>query len=251
MGKGLSVDTESLTTLAQGGISFLTINNGGEPVAAGHVFKLYEKAEDEWLAAANQVAATNIELGGVTTLVKTWRQKGLLGRRSRDLAFNGVPLTQSDGQKVLIVPTLAMEIPEKAIDDRADFLLLTRTGGRKLEQQELVARGIEAVEGLSRLPMNGADDLDWLSMPNDFRQPDSKESVFAVRATMEDNKLAFLHYFIAESDLRDDWSLASFDGDEQLWHGSPVLAESDGKVVGVLLVARRNTRIVPFSPAFE
>lgn len=31
LGKGLSVDTESLATLAQGGVSFLTINNGGDP----------------------------------------------------------------------------------------------------------------------------------------------------------------------------------------------------------------------------
>ena len=246
LGKGLSVDTESLTTLAQGGISFLTIDNSGKSVSSGHVFRLYEKAADEWIAEANQVAATNIELGGVTTLIKTWRQKGLLGKRTKELTFNGVPCSDQNGKKFLIVPDVAMAIPAKAIDGSAEFMLLTRSSAKRLDQDEVRVRSIEDVPGLGILPFEKAPNLDWLEFPDDFRKPESTEDVFAVRATIENERLTYLHYFVDKNYLRDDWTLSAFDGDEQLWHGSPVLSAADGKVIGVLLVQRREARVVPF-----
>ena len=246
LGKGLSVDTESLTTLAQGGISFLTIDNSGKSVSSGHVFRLYEKAADEWFSEANQVAATNIELGGVTTIVKSWRQKGLLGKRSKELTFNGVPCADQNDKKFLIVPDEAMAIPAKAIDSKAEFILLTRSSAKRLEPDEVGVRSIEDVAGLGILPFENAPNLDWLEFPADFREPETTEDVFAVRATIENQRLTYLHYFIDKNYLRDDWTLSAFDGDEQLWHGSPVLSAADGKVIGILLVERREARVVPF-----
>lgn len=249
LGKGLSVDTESLKTLAQGGLSFLTINNSGQPVGPGHVFKLYKQVEDEWLTAANQVAATNIELGGVTTIVKTWRQKALLGRRSRDLAFNGIPCSDRHGDKFLLVPSGAMQLPDKAVDGNVEFLLLTRTSGRKLTDTETKLQPLPQIPDLGMLPFSDAPDLDWLKLPGDFREPEMPEDVFAVRASMDDGQLAFLHYYIDKSFIRDDWTVPTFDGDGQLWNGSPLLSAADGKVVGILLVAQRNTRMIPFNSA--
>ena len=52
---GLNVHTESLASIAQGGVSFLTIDNSGQPVASGHVFRLYSEPDEEWLTAADAV----------------------------------------------------------------------------------------------------------------------------------------------------------------------------------------------------
>lgn len=247
LGKGLSVDTESLATLAQGGISFLTINNGGDPISPGHIFKLFDKAEDEWLLAANQVAATNIELGGVTTLVKSWRQKGLLGKRRRDLAFNGVPVV-SQNKHCLIVPAEAISRPAKAVDDQVEFLMLTKKAGQDISALAVGAQALANQVELSKVSFSQAPELDWRNQDTDFRQPEYPEDVFAVRATIEDGKLVYLHYFIDKTSLHDDWTLPTFDGDEQLWHGSPVMSAKDGKVLGVLFVQRRATRVIQYSP---
>lgn len=217
------------------------------PVSPGHVFRLFEKAEDEWLLAANQVAATNIELGGVTTLVKSWRQKGLLGKRRRDLTFNGVPCV-SHGKYSLIVPSEAIARPAKAVDDEVDYLMLTRTAGENISEIAADAQSLKTQSELSRFSFPQAPELDWRAQDSDFRAPSYPEDVFAVRGTIENGKLVYLHYFIEKNSLRDDWTLPTFDGDEQLWHGSPVLSANDGKVLGVLLVERRATRVIQFSP---
>ena len=53
-GSGLTVDIESLETIARGGVSVLTMSTGGAPVKSGHVFPLSRKPEKAWLEAANR-----------------------------------------------------------------------------------------------------------------------------------------------------------------------------------------------------
>ncbi len=48
---GVDINTESLESIVAGGIAFATPEGDqmGRPVKAGHHFKLYEEADDEWL----------------------------------------------------------------------------------------------------------------------------------------------------------------------------------------------------------
>ncbi|MEM9413069.1 MAG: MlaD family protein, partial [Planctomycetota bacterium] len=49
---GLRFDSESIASIAQGGVSFVNIANETEPVQTGQVFRLNSAPEDEWLQAA-------------------------------------------------------------------------------------------------------------------------------------------------------------------------------------------------------
>ena len=86
--------------------------------------------------------------------------------------------------------------------------------------------------------------IDWLNEQTDFRQPGKTESCVAVRSIAIEGRLSFLHYPIEQSYLRDDWTLPNFDGDQELWHGSPVLSIEDGKVLGVLLIDDDRARVI-------
>ena len=68
-GGGLTLDMESLETIARGGVSLLTTENGGAPVKPGHVFTpLYQKPEASWYQDSNLVVATDVNLRGALQL---------------------------------------------------------------------------------------------------------------------------------------------------------------------------------------
>ncbi|HCT9928569.1 TPA: MCE family protein, partial [Pseudomonas aeruginosa] len=56
--KGLSLRTESMEALMEGGIAFATPNNAqmGEPAKPGQTFALFDSANDEWLEWAPRIA---------------------------------------------------------------------------------------------------------------------------------------------------------------------------------------------------
>ncbi|WP_034004161.1 hypothetical protein, partial [Pseudomonas aeruginosa] len=56
--KGLSLRTESMEALMEGGIAFATPNNAqmGEPAKPGQTFSLFDSANDEWLEWAPRIA---------------------------------------------------------------------------------------------------------------------------------------------------------------------------------------------------
>ena len=241
--EGLKFDSESLSSIAQGGISFLTIKNDGDHVSPGHVFKLYSRPEDEWLVAADSVSSTRIDLGGVVKLQKRWKQRSLIGQRIRTSLINGVPVQKQSGERVIFVPMSATEYPEKAIDGTRE-LVVNRTGGVQTiscEDAAIVATDFDHTLGV--FVWQDLDGIGWLS-PSDFRVPTETESVFAVRANMEDADVTYLHYPIEKAYLRADWSLPQFDGDPEVWDGAVVLSADDGKVVGVLNATDQQARVV-------
>jgi hypothetical protein len=59
-----------------------------------------------------------------------------------------------------------------------------------------------------------------------------------------------LRYFsisIEPDQIEPHWELRSFDGDRSVWHGSPVLSEVDGDLIGIMLVEENSSRIEPVS----
>ena len=244
---GLNVDTESLASIAQGGVSFLTIDNGGDPVQAGHVFRLYGSPEDDWASAADSVSSTNIELGGVIAMRKQWRQKGLLGKRTKSTGFNGIPLKFPNGERRIVVPWNVKQFSSKTIEGTALLIATLANEDVAIEQPQSVIKTFGDQTELAYLDWHSTNGVDWLDAKTDFRQFGEPESCVAVRSTNDDGKTHFLHYPIEQSYLRDDWTLPQFDGDPELWHGSPVLSVKDGKVLGVLLVEDEKARMVGLS----
>ena len=101
---GLSLDTDSLETIARGGISFLTVGDGGAKVTSGQVFPLFKQPEDEWLEQANKVRLATVDLKGAVTLVIKTKRFGLLGNREVTRLANAIPVKDDAGQTGLVVP---------------------------------------------------------------------------------------------------------------------------------------------------
>ncbi len=245
LSEGLKFDSESLASIAQGGVSFLTINNEGQNVSPGHVFKLFAKANDEWLVAADSVSTTTIELGGVVKLEKRWSQKSIIGRRNKTALINGIPYMDADGELFFLIPTSAMQIPEKAIEDSRAIAVFARDG---VHMQTLGETKMVPSVGNQRVSMaawRNVVRVDWLERA-DFRKPTQAENVLVVRANVTESDMMYLHYPIDASYIQEDWSLPQFDGDPEIWNGAAVLSAQDGKVIGMLLASGQTAEIITF-----
>jgi hypothetical protein len=245
IGGTLDLEMESLETLVQGGVSLLTVNSGGRPIKPGDDFVLYASPEKDWYAKANQVQTTNINVRGALPVEVVWKQKRLLGMGESEKRqdFVGAHL-RSGGNDFSLVPTDMLNPPEKAIENTWQLGITGALGTRVNLDQVFLSES--AVTRLKLPPAKG------FSYPkpfgeNDLRVPSKAEACVAVRANGE---LADLRYFplrIDAANLDEKWTVKNFDGDRTVWHGAPVLSETDGKLIGVLLVGERETRIETIS----
>ena len=239
LSSGLKLNAESLETIARGGVSLLTIAGGGETVQPGHIFTLHQKAEDDWYELAANVRSTSIRLFGTEPMESTWSQKSILGQSKRSATFNGLPIKTGAGTFV-VCPTDVVLPPKRAIEGSFNFVLQS---DRNTPLQS--AGATENQGALVRIPVGSTQTDQWILSDN-VRQHDTAEDCLAVRGTwQESGKLTFLHYPIDAGQLDGEWMVRGFNGDRKIWHGAPVLAASDGKVIGVLLVEKRETKIVP------
>ena len=253
LGDGIKLDMESLETIARGGVSMLTIESGGQTVKPGQVFSLYAKPEDGWYQAASLVSTTDVKLRGVLPLEARWQHRGLLGESTKQTTFNGIPFRREAGTSFLLVPSDILRLPKKGV---VGSLSITPFGfaGQPLSisdsQPPAVADEQENRQQVVQLPVPGNFSSNWLT-EQATRTPDAIEDCLAVRASGDKRNLTYLHYPIEKLDITvtaDGWELNSFDGDRDVWHGSPVLAASDGKLIGVLLIGRRQSIIATFNP---
>lgn len=243
LSSGLKLNAESLETIARGGVSLLTIAGGGEPVQPGHIFSLYPKAEDDWYEKAASVRSTSINLHGAIPLESNWKQKSILGVSSRSNTFTGLPIKTAT-ESYLLCPADVLMTPKRAIENSFQIVFLTD------KSTPLNITDLNAADDtpLAKLPLTGAEIKKWIGS-DQIRQLKQMEDCLAVRATPhESGELTFLHYPIEATQVSSDWEVRGFNGDRKIWHGAPVLSAADGMVIGVLLVGKRESRIVPFAP---
>ncbi len=235
-GQGLVLNTESLETIARGGVSLLTIRNGGKPVQSGHVFSLFGKPELEWFEAANNVRATNIELRGAIPLRMQWINSSRILGGQKARTISGVPIVNDDGETSIIVPGDVYAVPKKYKEGSLTI--------GPINSSELVV-AIEpdselAIQSLVEIKVPKEFCSNWLAAPKDFRAPENGESFIAVRGSMPGSaNSVFVHCPIDAGNVGDDGKLLTFTEDKDLWHGTPLLSNLDGKVIGVLSVAGR------------
>lgn len=252
LGDGIKLDMESLETIARGGVSMLTIENGGQPVKPGQVFSLYSKPEDGWYQAASLVSTTDVKLRGVLPLEARWQHRGLLGESIKQTTFNGIPIRGKSGASFLLVPGDMLRLPKKGI---AGSLSISPLGSDRQplpvsEPQNPADEQDPGPQRVAMLPVPGNFSANWLN-DQATRTPEEIEDCLAVRASGDPRRLTYLHYPIEKLGITvaaDGWELNSFDGDRDVWHGSPVLSASDGKLIGVLLIGRRKSNIAIFDP---
>lgn len=235
-GQGLMLNTESLETIARGGVSLLTISNGGSPVSSGHVLTLHARPEVEWFEAANNVRATSIELRGAIPLRLRWTSTARILGGEKERTISGIPIVEKDGSTSIFVPGDIYTAPKRLEEGslkigpvNSDELFVSIEPSEELTSQPIVKLAV---------PKSFCNN--WLAAPRDFRQPETAENCIAVRVSAPDSAdSALVHYSIDAAIVGEDWQLVNFSEDEDLWHGTPVLSNEDGKVIGMLSVTGR------------
>ena len=234
---GFNLDTESLETLARGGVSMITPGQG-RAVAPGDVFTLHAASQEDWLTKANSYETTRVALRGAVPIKATWKSRRLFGSKESKAQYNGVAISKKGEQQVL----LPADIVQTANDD--DSFKLT-VGGKQIstdalepaEEQELAFHKIKL-----------AGNFDAFRIPEDCASFDSPVDCLVVRRSEEQN--VSFHLSIGADSIKPAsekkhlWDVIDFNGDRNVWHGAPVVSSTDGKLLGILLIYPRKTQVL-------
>lgn len=243
-GSGIKVDIDSLETIVKGGVSMLTIEQGGKPVQPGQLFEVVSEPEDEWFEMAGKIAVTESEnLRAALKVISTWKQGGLIyGTVDKEASFVGTYLRVKD-QSWIVIPADVAKTPEKSIEGSFAIQIVGTS-----ETLPLVTTTDAESESMLRIKVNPK--ILGKSIPfgdDKIRIPNEPEKSMAVRVEGELAEPTFLHIPIDREQINDDWTLKNFDGDREVWHGAPVVSDADGKLIGFLNVQKRLAEIIPVS----
>ncbi|MEM7783032.1 MAG: MlaD family protein [Planctomycetota bacterium] len=238
---GMKLNTESIETLLRGGVSVLTPENGGDQIQPGQQFPLAGQAEEEWFESAKQVRATDVKMRGAVPMQTRWVYDGIFDR-SKDATFVATVI-RSGSENSLLIPTDTLVVPPKTVDnsfqigildDQASFINPSEsTPEGKLQTIQLESKILRSSQAFQR---------------RDFRKMSQPERCLAVRSATSENEgssLEFFHYPIQADEIDNENRLTHFNGDRSVWHGAPVLATSDGRLIGILMVSDQDARIEP------
>lgn len=242
-GSGLNVEIESLETIIKGGVSMLTVLPGGKPIQPGQIFELSANSEPEWFEQASEIVATETEnLRSALKLKAFWKQPGILyGTVNKQTLFVGTFINYK-GEGLIAVPTDMIVPPEKAI---ANKFFVSVVGVvetipiPELDQQQpmtLLQTDASLLEGAVPFQVG------------EIRVPQQPENCLAVRMEGELDEPTFLHIQISEDVIDLDWLVSGFVGDREVWHGAPILAEQDSRLIGFLEVKEGGAKIIPVWP---
>lgn len=239
-GSGLAVDIESLETVAKGGVAMLTVSNAGKPVRPGQLFSIVGSPENEWFGKANQVDMAKTDLlRAAVSLKTTWQEKGrFFGTADKSMTFVGTHV-KTDGNDFLYLPVDSIKKPEKAIGE--SFRVQLADGGTSIRVDDLTAGENQLI---GKIPLDsGLSPTERPFSAADFRLPETAENCMAVRREGTGDDGTFLHLSINANEIGEDWQVKGFNGDRNVWHGAPVIAESDGRLLGFLIVDKRSAKI--------
>lgn len=244
--QGLKLETESLDTLARGGVSML-VTGDGRPVAPGHAFPLAPGPDETWTAAANNFRATSADLRGAINLRASWVEPGLLGlgKRNRTEQFTGVGIGTKSAAKI-VYPSDVMKSMEVAIND--SFKITFADSDEPLAATPRAGAAIVTAD----LPVPSAVNLIAESEISKTKQP---THWIAVRKSFDSD--VFHHLPIEAADIKlvqnedstHHWIISNFTGDRAVWHGTPVLQTTSSDLIGILLIDDLGTTVEPIAPA--
>ena len=238
-GSGLRVDIESFETVATGGVAMLTIANGGQPVRPGQLFSIVGAPDPDWFEQAKQVdvAKTDLLRAAVTVQI-SWKQKGrFFGTADKTASCVATHLVGNQGG-VLRVPGDVLTTLEKAIEGSIKVNL---ADGTELDPSTLVIADDKQI-GTLPLPA-GVVPTERPFTQQETRRPEQPEDCLAIRHEGTGSEGTFLHLTLEAEQIDDDWQLKGFDGDRNVWHGAPVVAKFDGRLIGFLIVEDRGAHI--------
>ncbi len=246
---GLKVNAGSLQTIARGGISFTTIGgkDDSEPLTTGHVFPLAAIAEDEWLGSGETVPLIDFSLP-TTVQVRGTRRTTLLGI-PRNHEFTQSGLLVSNGGRTLL---LTADVPRNDSDGAAlPDLFIEQTAGDAIKLSGINAADCEtSASGLLKIPASDSS-LKKVAAAVKSRAAKVPEDCILVRSSEKQGRIISVIEPISAIDLEagnDQWRITSSEQEFASWHGAPVIATTDGMLIGVLVVGELGPVIALLPP---
>ena len=240
-GSGVKIGIDSLETIAKGGVSLLTPETGGLPVRPGQLFSLVAAADDEWMEQANLVTVTERRnLRAALAMQAEWKQRGLLGQSTKTTPFVGTHY-RVDQQNYVLVPSDVAFAPEKATE--GSFGLQVLGGDRPFT---VPAENLEGGD-LKAIPIPSLRFSSDPFLPEQVRSFEAPEACVVVRSEGTGQQRTFLHHPLEARQVEASGAIPEFEGDRDVWHGAPVIADRDGALLGVLWLDDSAARIVPAS----
>ena len=238
MMEGVTVEMDSLRSLVVGGVALATPTEPGLAVRTGYRYALHRAPEDEWLEWRPALPLGNAWLSKGVALPRpvraqlSWKSGRLIETTKRGQGWV-LPVTGG-----LLGPRDLLVAPEDASDGTISL---------EMEGQRIVP-GLPVWEGggLARIAL-GSDTLRGAPRhePKLARRPGEPEDCLVIG----DSAAAPLALAAARLSPADGgWAVdpALPLGDD--WHGASVVARSDGRLVGVLLVEDGAGRVAPPVP---
>lgn len=246
--RGVKVNAQSLATIVRGGISLITPDaSNGEEVSTGDVFTLEKKADDEWLESSDGASLIDFSLPE-TVIVSGKRESSFLGiRRNKSVTQSGI-LTSGNGGLRLVTAMLAVD-EESEHTTLVDFLVQP-VGAEAVTFSEVKLSDCQvSADAVISIPVIRKA-LSARAIAIRSRELDIAEDCLAVRSAFRNDKVISVTLPIDRSQLVKQigsWRVQDAARDFDGWNGTPVVAVSDGNIVGLLVIGGEGPVVVPVS----
>jgi len=232
--QGLKLNTDSLTTIARGGISFLTPDASDDaPVHTGQIFDLQEEPDQDTKAEFGNVPLYGGGLPQTVRLTGEW-DPGIFSRK-RTIVRTGILI--NEGAQTFV---LTADLPEGIYEEESRDIDLTL---EIPDKDSVVLRGIgksdciRSVNGTLRIPLNLKDIA--VEKLASAQLPDRQGSLIVRWGARPDgqrvpNPLPVDQRFLSVTE--EGWIVSDELGDLEEWSGAPVIAAKSGDIIGVLVV---------------
>jgi hypothetical protein len=216
----------------------MLVTGDGGPVPPGHAFPMAASVNEDWIDQANDFRATSVNLRGAVNLAASWQEPGLLGigKRNRSEPFSGIAISTSSGP-VVLYPTDVLKWQKLALNDSFE-IVFAATQIRLPVPQTFPGEADEA--SIASVPMPPQVEIEIIEQ-SEISQALEPADWVAVRKSVSTE--IFHHLPLKSQSIKLDryagghhWTLSSFRGDRSVWHGTPVLEQATGKLVGMLLI---------------
>ena len=256
---GFKLNSDSLSSIVRGGVSFATptVSDDRSPVQSGQMFMLHEKPDPAWLNSAASLPLIDFQLPP-TVMIYGARKTSLLGiPRTQKFSMNGL-VVQRDATTLELL-TASDVLPLDAVV--ADV----ESGSEAEFRLESLASDFAMTMSLQPKPVStdtaeapaAIDSYRWLVSPDlkgnfaavasaDLRVPTQPEDCCICRSVRNEGIATSVIQSISRDQITANgisWSVAIDTSDLASWHGAPVVAMADGKIIGVFLAAKSGAMI--------
>lgn len=245
---GVEISAESLTTIARGGVAFITPGTSDKnKVQAGDVFTLHEEEDESWSEQASAIDMLEVHPPSMVQLKATWKESLLGFSRSKERACLGVVVGDAN-RLFAMVPTEFVSTPEKAIEGSLAFVAVL--DGKSVALNTFQSEGETVFARVPLVDSDGEPIKIGLTQGKRFRVAEDLEDCFAVRTRGENVDLVLEAIGRHELTLADGvWRSSKSGLSRDVWCGAPVVSAADEKIVGILSFDDDHAIVLPMTTA--